>query len=229
MNVPAGPAGLRVSGDGPLPEVAAVYWRRPVDAESLARDGRIWTLSTIAQVVPFLAFAVFLAWRAPVTAPVGIILLVHAWMVPALYAARGANVVRPKRRTGREAETRALGMLADLIDTEAHMRHAETGLVLERGQLGTWLVGEAGAILVPSSGRRAHCYCVSVRDTELPSADRVAHLLLALRCDEPGFATVANRAFAGAPWRVRRRLSGAMRPALDAAVAGVRSPAAIVR
>jgi hypothetical protein len=56
-----------------------------------------------------------------------------------------------------------------------------------------------------------------VPDPALPSADRIAHLLLALREDEQGFATVANHAFAGARWRVRRRLPAAMRPALDAA------------
>jgi hypothetical protein len=54
-------------------------------------------------------------------------------------------------------------------------------------------------------------------DTDLPSADRIAHLLLALREDEEGFATVANHAFAGARWRVRRRLAREMRPALAAA------------
>jgi hypothetical protein len=58
-----------------------------------------------------------------------------------------------------------------------------------------------------------------VREPELPSADRIAHLLLALRADEQGFATVANLAFSGAPWRVRRRLPAAMRPALEEAVA----------
>ena len=51
-----------------------------------------------------------------------------------------------------------------------------------------------------------HCFCVAATDRELPPSDRVAHLLLALREDEEGFATVANHAFAGAPWRVRRRL-----------------------
>ena len=55
------------------------------------------------------------------------------------------------------------------------------------------------------------------QDPSLPSADRTAHLLLALREDETGFATVANLAFSGATWRVRRRLPEAMRPALDAA------------
>jgi hypothetical protein len=51
---------------------------------------------------------------------------------------------------------------------------------------------------------------------DLPSADRTAHLLLALREDEEGFATVANLAFSGAAWRLRRRLPDAMRPALAA-------------
>jgi hypothetical protein len=57
---------------------------------------------------------------------------------------------------------------------------------------------------------------------ELPSGDRIAHLLLALRSDERGFATVANLAFSGARWRVRRRLPATMRPALDAGVAAAR-------
>ena len=70
------------------------------------------------------------------------------------------------------------------------------------GALGTWLVGEAGALLVMPGGRRVHCFCVRVADRDLPPSDRVAHLLLALREDEVGFATVANHAFAGAPWRV---------------------------
>ena len=62
-----------------------------------------------------------------------------------------------------------------------------------------------------------HCFCVAATDPDLPPSDRVAHLLLALRQDEEGFATVANHAFAGAPWRVRRRLPAGMRPGLDAA------------
>ena len=62
-----------------------------------------------------------------------------------------------------------------------------------------------------------HAFCVSATESDLPPSDRIAHLLLALRVDEEGFATVANHAFAGAPWRVRRRLPERMRPALDAA------------
>ena len=90
--------------------------------------------------------------------------------------------------------------------------------MVERGALGVWVVGEAGAVLVTARGRRVHCFCVRVADPTLPSADRIAHLLLALRADEEGFATVANLAFSGARWRVRRRL-----PAADAPRAGRRA------
>jgi hypothetical protein len=72
-------------------------------------------------------------------------------------------------------------------------------------------------LLVRPGGRRVHCYCVKVPDPELPPSDRVAHLLLALRSDESGFATVANLAFAGARWRLRRRLPLEGREALEAA------------
>ena len=120
-------------------------------------------------------------------------------------------MVKPRARAGEAAEATALGLLGDLVGHEARELHARTGLVMERGALGVWLVGEAGALLV--RGRRVHCWCVRVPDPTLPSSDRIAHLLLALREDEEGFATVANHAFAGARWRVRRRLpAGAMRP-----------------
>jgi hypothetical protein len=68
-----------------------------------------------------------------------------------------------------------------------------------------------------------NCYCVRVNDPELPTGDRIAHLLLALRSDERGFATVANLAFSGARWRVRRRLDRRLRPALDAAAKAARA------
>ena len=68
-------------------------------------------------------------------------------------------------------------------------------------------VGTPGARdSVRPGGRRVVCYCVGVNDPALPSGDRIAHLLLALRSDEEGFATVANLAFSGAPWRLRRRM-----------------------
>jgi hypothetical protein len=126
-------------------------------------------------------------------------------------------VVRPKARGEQPGEGVAQGLLGDLLGHAERDLQRDTGLAIERGSLGVWLVGEGGALLVTPGGRRVHCFCVAATDPELPPSDRVAHLLLALRQDEEGFATVANHAFAGAPWRVRRRLPGVMRPGLDAA------------
>jgi hypothetical protein len=199
-----------------LPETAAVYWRPRLDAARLRRRGQVWTLTMLAHTIPFLATAALLMALEPLSFPVAAIAVVHAWGIPALYANRGANVVRPRTRAAAAPERTALGLLGDLLGHEARELHARTGLALERGRLGSWLVGEAGALLVRPGGRRVDCWCVKV-DAELPSADRTAHLLLALREDEEGFATVANLAFSGATRRLRRRLPAAMRPALDTA------------
>jgi hypothetical protein len=172
----------------------------------------------VAHVVPFVIVAIVLVLLEPLAIAVSIIALVKAWLIPELYAQRGANVVRPKARRDDAAEARALGLLGDLVGHDARETMARTGLVPERGALGTWLVGEAGAVLVAPGGRRVFCWCVRAADPDLPSADRIAHLLLALREDEAGFATVANLAFSGAPWRLRRRLDRRQRPALRAAV-----------
>jgi hypothetical protein len=198
--------------DEALPETRAVHWRPRMDERRLNLYARAWTLTTLAHVVPFVLTAGVLLLIEPWLWPMSLLALAQAWIIPELYANRGAKVVRPKRRAGDAAERTALGLLGDLVDHEARDLHARTGLVRERGALGTWLVGEAGALLV--RGRRVHCFCVRVDHPELPSADRASHLLLALRADERGFATVANQAFAGARWRVRRRLPQRMRPAL---------------
>jgi hypothetical protein len=132
-------------------------------------------------------------------------------------------VVRARKPGGDAAERRSLGLLGDLVDHRARDLHARTGLVLERGAFGVWLIGEAGALLVRPRGRRVHCYCVKAVDPALPSGDRIAHLLLALREDEAGFATVANLAFSGAPWRLRRRLPPQARDAVTAGVAVARA------
>ncbi len=200
-----------------LPEDGAVAWRPRMDERRLRQYATAWTATTLAHVVPFVLTAAVLILIEPWLAPMSALALVQAWIIPELYANRGAKVVRPKRRTGEEAERTALGLLGDLVDHDARELHARTGLVREPGRLGTWLVGEAGALLV--RGRYTHCFCVRVDHPELPSADRISHLLLALRADEQGFATVANQAFAGAHWRVRRRIPKAMRSALDAATA----------
>jgi hypothetical protein len=199
-----------------LPETAAVYWRPRLDAARLRRREQGWTLSTLAHTVPFLGVAALMLALEPLSFPVAALAVVHAYGIPALYANRGAAVVRRRPRAADGPERTALGLLGDLLGHDARALHAHTGLALERGALGTWLVGEAGALLVRPGGRRVDCWCVKV-DADLPSADRTAHLLLALREDEEGFATVANLAFSGATWRVRRRLPAAMRSALDAA------------
>jgi len=201
----------------PLPETAAVYWRPRADDARLVRRGRVWTLTTVAHTVPYGLASGVLLWLEPLSAPVVFALLAHAWVIPELYAKRGANVLRRRARAEDGPERTALGLLGDLVGHEARELHARTGLVLERGALGVWLVGEAGALLVRPGGRRVHCWCVYAKDPTLPSADRIAHLLLALRTDEHGFATVANLAFSGWRRRVRRRLEPRMRPALDAA------------
>ena len=207
----------------PLPELAAVHWRPRADARRLDRTGLMWTAITVAHVVPFIAAGIALFLVQPLALPVTLAAFAHAWVIPELYAQRGANVVRAKSsRAPADAEARSVGLLGDLVGHDARAMHARTGLVPERGRLGVWLVGSAGALLVRPGGRRVVCYCVGVNDPALPSGDRIAHLLLALRSDEEGFATVANLAFSGARWRVRRRLASAMRPALDAGRAAAR-------
>jgi hypothetical protein len=213
---------------GALPELANVPWRPRASDATLRRAGRLWTLSTVAHTVPWILAAVGLALLKPLTVPLGLILLAHAWIIPELYAARGAGVVRVPRRADAAAgpERVALGLLGDLVDHAAREVHARTGLVPEPGQLGVWLVGQAGALLVRPGGRRVNCYCVKATDVSLPAGDRIAHLLLALRTDESGFATVANLAFSGARWRVRRRLPVPAREALAVAAGRARRPTA---
>lgn len=206
-----------------LPELASVPWRQPTDARWLRRWARIWHAWTLLYTVPFICAGVGMIWLEPLATPVALAALAHAWIIPELYAFRGASVVRPKRprpaqgEAGFPGEPVAQGLLGDLLGHEERELQRKTALALERGELGVWLLGEGGALLVSPGGRRVHCFCVAAVDRELPPSDRIAHLLLALRVDEEGFATVANHAFAGAPWRVARRLPRQMRPALDAA------------
>ena len=182
----------------------------------------MWHAWTLLYTWPFLAAGAAMLWLAPIAAPVAVVAIAHAWIIPELYAFRGASVVRPKGPRNANAEAVAQGLLADLLAHEPRELQRRSGLALERGALGVWLVVEAGALLVSPGGRRVHCFCVRATDPELPPSDRIAHLVLALRVDEEGFATVANHAFAGAPWRVRRRMPSRMRPALDAARSAAR-------
>ena len=226
MAVARGPSALPsvpFEAGGQLPELAGVPWRPRATARSLEQRGRIWTLWSLAHTVPFIAVGVFLLALEPWAAPVALAAFAHAWIIPELYAARGVGVVRPKGARHAAPERVAQGLLGDLLGHRERDLQRDTGMALERGSLGVWLVGEAGALLVGPRGRRVHCYCVRVPDRELPPSDRIAHLLLALRTDEVGFATVANHAFAGAPWRIRRRMDRRARPALAAALDAARA------
>ena len=200
-----------------LPELAAVPWRRRQNAAALTRMGRVWSGWTFAHTMPFAGMGSYLLYLEPLSFPVALMSFAHAWLIPLLYANRGALVVLPRDIHSPGAERVAQGLLADLLGHEARELQRRTGLAMERGALGVWLVGEAGALLVMPGGRRVHCFCVTATDRSLPPSDRIAHLLLALRTDEEGFATVANNAFSGASWRIRRRLTRDARPALDAA------------
>jgi hypothetical protein len=91
------------TGAGELPELANVYWRPRTSETSLRRSGRLWTVVTTLHTIPFVAAAIVLGVLKPVTIPVGLILLAHAWLIPELYASRGAGVVRPRPQRPRPA------------------------------------------------------------------------------------------------------------------------------
>ena len=210
-----------------LEEAARLDWREDTSERALRRDRRLWTAWTTWMVLIFCAPAALLVAIEPLTFPAAAICLVHAWAIPSIQARRGARQLVPiggarsaARRAGGSAaaERVALGLLGDLLGHRERELVAETGLALQRGELGSWLIGEQGALLVRPGRGRVDCWCVRVGDTEgLPAGDRVAHLLLALREDELGFAKVANLGFSGAGWRVRRHLEPGARAALAAA------------
>jgi hypothetical protein len=208
-----------------LAEAAAMPWRRRASERTLAKEGRIWTLWSVGVVLTFGLPAALLVWIEPLASPVAAIFLGHGLAVLHLQARRGARGVKPIGSANGHAERTALGLLGDLVGHSSRELLDETGLAFERGRLGAWLVGQEGAILIRPGGHRVHCFCVRVGEADdLPPADRVAHLVLALREDEEGFATVANRNFSGAAWRLRielpQRARGALRRGREVAGAG---------
>jgi len=201
-----------------LAEAAAMPWRRRVSERSLHAEGRLWTLWSAGVLLTFGLPAALLIWIEPLAAPASAIFLGHGLAVLHVQARRGAKGVKPIGAATEGPQRTALGLLGDLVGHRSRDLLERTGLALEPGRLGTWLIGQEGAILVRPGGHRVHCFCVRVGEgDDLPPADRVAHLLLALREDEEGFATVANRNFSGASWRLRMQLplhtQGALRSA----------------
>ncbi len=217
---------VSLPGEG-LFEARRLHWRERASDATLRRDGRRCTLWTVGVLVAFgapaLTVVVLDAWLFPVA----LILLAHAWLICRLQAGRAVTsvVALPARARGGRSEVVALGLLGDLLDHEERDLLGRTGLALQRGRLGVWLLGERGALLVRPGGDRVFSFCVRVSDADdLPGGDLVAHLLLALREDEEGFATVANLGFSGATWRCRRRMAERPRPALDYARAAASRP-----
>ena len=168
----------------------------------------------------------------PLALPVALLCFAHAWIVPSMQARRGARAVVAigSEKSAATAgggptgpERVALGLLADLVGRAGIDVVRGSGLALFHGELGVWLVGEQGAFLVRRSrlgSRKVFSWCVRIGEPDgLPAADRVAHLLLALREDEAGFATVANMNFSGAAWRLRRHLGQGEWAALSLAAA----------
>jgi hypothetical protein len=212
---------------GRLAEAAALSWREGASERTLRRDGRRWTAWTACVLFVFVTPGAVLLAIEPLTFPAALLCFAHAYAIPRIQAARGARspvAIGSERSAARldgvdpEAERVALGLLGDLVGHEARELVARTGLAMERGRLGVWLLGEQGAILVRPGGRRVFSWCVRIaQPEELPAGDRVAHLVLALREDEEGFATVANLQFSGARWRVRRRMDERSRLALNEA------------
>jgi hypothetical protein len=199
-----------------LEEAEALWWREDVSAATLRRDERRWTWWTAWIVAVFVAPGALLLWLEPLTAPVAAICFAHAWLIPWLQARRGADQVTPLGDPQSGPDRLAIGLLGDLLGHHQRELLRRTGLAMQAGELGTWLVGERGAFLVRPGGRRVDCWCVRVADAaELPQADRVAHLVLGLREDELGFAKIANLSFSGARWRLRARLSPGAREALE--------------
>ena len=210
-----------------LPELASVPWRARTDQRWLRRWGRIWHAWTLLYTVPFIAAAAGMLWLDPITAPVALVAAAHAWIIPELYAARGATVATPKGPRRARAEPVAAGPARPTcsVTTSASCSARPAWRSSAASSACGWSARPARCSITPG-GRRVHCLLRRRHRLRAAPSDRVAHLLLALRVDEEGFATVANHAFAGAPWRVRRRLPARMRPAIDEARCAARLPAA---
>lgn len=209
-------------GEG-LVEARRLHWRERAGESTLRRDGRRWTLWTASVLVAFGAPAALVVALDVWLFPIALLLLTHAVLICRLQAGRAVSSVVPLGSARAGPEEVAVGLLGDLLGHAERDLLRRSGLTLQRGRLGVWLLGERGALLLRPGGRRIFSFCVRVAESEdLPVGDHVAHLLLALREDEEGFATVANLGFSGAPWRCRMRMPAPQRPALDEARAAAR-------
>src|SRR5215212_9098448 len=102
-------------GEAVLPELGSVPWRKPTDAAWLRRHARLWHAWTLLYTVPFALAGVGMVVLEPLATPVAFAVWAHAWLIPELYAFRGASVVRPKGPRNEGAEATAQGFLGDLL------------------------------------------------------------------------------------------------------------------
>ena len=152
-------------------------------------------------------------WLAPIAAPVALVAAAHAWIIPELYAARGASVARPKGPRNEHAETVAQGLLGDLLATASASCSARPAWRSSAGELGTWLVGEAGALLLTNGGRRVHASACSATEADLPPSDRDRPPAAGAAGRRGGLRhrrqpRVRRRALAGAPPAARAHAPG---------------------
>ena len=105
-----------------LAEAAAMPWRRRASQRSLAREGRIWTLWSVALIVTFGLPAALLIWIQPLAFPVAAIFLGHAVAVLHLQARRGARGVKPIDGAG-SADTYRLDSGQELGEVLPLLRH----------------------------------------------------------------------------------------------------------
>ena len=132
------------------PSARAVHWRPLVDERRLRRTATLWTATTTAHVVPFVGAGALLFAVQPLALPVTLLGLAHAWVIPELYAHRGANVVRPKRSAAR-------GPGGDACRSGCSATCRPRGARPARARPAS--CSSAGASASGSSGRPARCSC----------------------------------------------------------------------
>src|SRR3954453_13402120 len=113
-----------------LSEAAAMPWRQRASEKSLEKEGRIWTLWSVAIIVTFGLPAGLLIWIEPLAFPVSAIFLGHGIAVLHLQARRGARGVKPIADSESGPERTALGLLGDLVGHDERVILEETGLAL---------------------------------------------------------------------------------------------------
>ena len=210
-------------GSAPLPETAAVYWRPRVDARRL-RPPRAHVDGDHLRAHGAVRRHRGPAVRAGAAVVPGRASRCSRTRGRSRSCTRGAGPTwcgRSRRATTRPSGWR-VGLLGDLVGHDARELHARTGLVPERGALGVWLVGEAGAVLVAPGGRRVFCWCVKVPEPGLPAGrpHRAPAARAALRR-----AGLRHR---GEP-RVQRRPVAAAPPDAPAHAAGAGRGGAVVQ